>query len=63
MATVMVGMGLVMRFLTPIIVGQPPSPTAAAFWGIAALGLLVGFIFTYPINWWLVTIGWKHGMT
>jgi hypothetical protein len=24
---------------------------------------LVGFIFTYPINWWLVTIGWKHGMT
>ena len=63
MATVMVGMGLVMRFLTPIIVGQPPSPAAAAFWGIAALGLLVGFIFTYPINWWLVTIGWKHGMT
>jgi hypothetical protein len=63
MATVMVGMGLVMRFLTPIIVGQAPSPAAAAFWGIAALGLLVGFIFTYPINWWLVTIGWKHGMT
>ena len=25
--------------------------------------LLVGFVFTYPINWWLVTIGWKHGMT
>lgn len=63
MATVMVGMGLVMRFLTPVIVGQPPSPAMAAFWGIAALGLMVGFIFTYPVNWWLVTIGWKHGMT
>jgi Na+/melibiose symporter-like transporter len=54
MMTVMVGMGLVMRFLTPIVVGAPPKPATAAFWGIAALGLLVGFIFTYPLNWLLV---------
>lgn len=19
--------------------------------------------FTYPMNWWLVSMGWKHGMT
>ena len=63
MITVMLGMGLVMRFLTPIIVGSAPRPDTAAFWGIAALGLLVGFIFTYPMNWWLVKIGWKHGMS
>lgn len=62
MATVMVGMGLVMRLVTPDIVGHPPMPDTAAFWGIGALGLLVGFIFTYPMNWWLVKIGWKHGM-
>lgn len=62
MMTVMVGMGLVMRFLTPIVVGALPKPATAAFWGIAALGLLVGFIFTYPVNWLLVAIGWKHGM-
>lgn len=62
MATVMVGMGLVMRFLTPSIVGHAPAPDTAAFWGIAALGLMVGFIATYPMNWWLVKIGWKHGM-
>lgn len=63
MITVMIGMGLVMYFVTPAIVGQSPAPTTAAFWGIASLGLLVGFIFTYPINWFLVSIGWKHGMS
>ena len=63
MMTVMVGMGLVMRSVTPSIVGSPPNPNAAAFWGIGALGLMVGAIFTYPMNWWLVAIGWKHGMT
>ncbi len=62
MITVMVGMGLVMRFVTPAVVGSSPDPTTAAFWGFASLGLLVGFIFTYPMNWWLVSIGWKHGM-
>jgi hypothetical protein len=62
MITVMVGMGLVMRFVTPAVVGSSPDPTTAAFWGFASLGLLVGFIFTYPMNWWLVSIDWKHGM-
>ncbi len=51
MATVMLGMGLVMRFVRPDIVAAPPKPDTAAFWGVAALGLLVGFIFTYPLNW------------
>jgi hypothetical protein len=62
MVTVMVGMGLVMRFITPTVVGHSPDPTTSAFWGFASLGLLVGFIFTYPMNWLLVSIGWKHGM-
>ncbi len=45
------------------IVGSSPNPGTAAFWGLAALGLMVGFIFTYPMNWWLVATGWKHGMS
>ena len=49
-------MGLVMRFLTPLIVGDAPQPDTAAFWGIAALGLLVGLILTCPMNWSLVKI-------
>lgn len=62
MITVMLGMGLVMRYVTPAAAGPPPQPNTAAFWGIAALGLLAGAILTYPMNWWMVAIGWKHGM-
>lgn len=62
MITVMLGMGLVMRFVTPNVVGYPPKPDTAAFWGFGALGLMVGAVVTYPMNWLLVKIGWKHGM-
>lgn len=61
MITVMVGMGLVMRFVTPAAVGMQPKPDTLAFWTFGALGLLVGFVFTMPMNWLLVAIGWKHG--
>jgi hypothetical protein len=27
-----------------------------------SMGLLVGFITAYPMNWWLVTYHLKHGM-
>lgn len=62
MITVMLGMGAVMRYVTPRVVGGPPTPDTAAFWGFGALGLFVGFLATYPTNWWLVRVGWKHGM-
>lgn len=62
MFTVMVGMGLIMRYVTPAIVGYSPDANEAAFWGFAMFGLLVGTLFTYPMNWWLVARGWKHGM-
>jgi hypothetical protein len=62
MITVMLGMGLVMRYVTPAVIGERPLPDTAAFWGFAALGLFIGAALTYPMNWWLVSIGWKHGM-
>lgn len=61
MMTVMAGMGAVMAFVTPLVVGQQPPASTAAFWGFGALGLLVGFVTTYPMNYWLVKIQWKHG--
>ncbi|MGR3757436.1 MAG: DUF4396 domain-containing protein [Tranquillimonas sp.] len=61
MITVMLGMALIMRFVTPITVGEQPLPDTYAFWMFGALGLMVGFVLTYPMNWWLVSIGWKHG--
>lgn len=62
MMTVMAGMGLVMAVVTPLAVGQQPHATTAAFWAFASLGLLAGWVMTVPMNYWLVTIGWKHGM-
>jgi hypothetical protein len=62
MLTVMGGMGAVMAFVTPAVVGMQPKPWTAAFWGFGALGLMVGYVFTFPMNWMIVKIGWKHGM-
>lgn len=38
------------------------SPAAPAFWFIMSMALLTGFIIAYPMNWWLVARGLKHGM-
>lgn len=62
MLTVMAGMGAVMVYVTAAAVTEQPKPLTYAFWGFGMLGLLVGFVFTYPINWMMVKIGWKHGM-
>jgi hypothetical protein len=61
MMTVMAGMGAVMVYVTPSVVGQQPKPDTAAFWAFGALGLFIGFIVTYPMNSILVHMGWKHG--
>jgi hypothetical protein len=39
--------------------GQSDDP---AFWFVMSLGLLVGFVIAYPMNWWLVANHLKHGM-
>lgn len=62
MLTVMGGMGAVMAFVTPLAVSAQPKPLTYAFWGFGMLGLVVGYVFTFPMNWMLVRIGWKHGM-
>jgi hypothetical protein len=62
MLTVMGGMGAVMTYVTPMVVGAQPQPLTFAFWGFGMLGLLIGYLFTFPMNWMIVKIGWKHGM-
>jgi hypothetical protein len=37
-------------------------PTSIRFWGVMSLATLIGAIPSYPINWWLVSRGLKHGM-
>jgi hypothetical protein len=38
------------------------NPRAADFWFVMSMALLTGFITAYPVNWWLVAKGLKHGM-
>src|ERR1700730_2395366 len=38
------------------------DPASPRFWFVMSMGLLVGFIFAYPMNWWLVAHHLKHGM-
>lgn len=62
MLTVMAGMGAVMAYVTPMAVTAQPRPLTYAFWGFGALGLVVGYLFTFPMNWMMIKEGWKHGM-
>jgi hypothetical protein len=43
-------------------VGTLANPVHPAFWFILSASLTVGFFVTYPLNWWLVATGLKHGM-
>ncbi len=38
------------------------DPMSLRFWGVMSLATLVGAAAAYPINWWLVAVGLKHGM-
>ncbi|MEP9383339.1 DUF4396 domain-containing protein [Nocardioides sp. KR10-350] len=61
MLAVMAGMGLVMGVVTPLTITAQPYPWTYGFWGFAALGLFVGFVITYPMNYLLIKVGYKHG--
>ncbi len=61
MNLLMAGMVLTMRLLMPHIDGSA-DPLAGGFWFVMSMALIVGFIVAYPINWWLVARGLKHGM-
>ena len=61
MNLLMAGMVVTRRFLMPHVDGSA-DPLAAGFWFVMSMALIAGFILAYPINWWLVANGLKHGM-
>ena len=38
------------------------DPRELLYWGTMSLAIGVGFFTAYPINWWLVSKGLKHGL-
>jgi len=64
----LLSMNLLMAGMLPTVmilrrhVPSADNPTAPSFWFVMSMGLLVGFIIAYPMNWWLVANKLKHGM-
>lgn len=38
------------------------DPASTRFWAVMSLATVIGAVLAYPINWWLVKNGLKHGM-
>src|SRR5664280_2696704 len=61
-------MNFLMAGMMPIVslgraaVGGEFSPLTPEFWFVMSMALLAGFLTGYPMNWWLVANGLKHGM-
>jgi hypothetical protein len=64
----LLSMNLLMAGMVPTVMAlraHIPSagdPLGPSFWFVMSMGLLVGFIVAYPMNWWLVAHHLKHGM-
>ncbi len=61
MNLLMTGMIVTTRFLMPYVDGSA-DPLAGGFWFVMSMALVAGFVLAYPVNWWLVANGLKHGM-
>ena len=64
----LLSMNLLMAGMMPTVmalrmqIASGTDPMTAAFWFVMSIGLLVGFVITHPMNWWLVANHLKHGM-
>jgi hypothetical protein len=64
----LLSMNLLMAGMVPTVmilkahIRSASDPTTPSFWFVMSMGLLVGFVIAYPINWWLVANHLKHGM-
>ena len=64
----LLSMNLLMAGMMPTVmalrmqIASGTDPMTPAFWFVMSIGLLVGFVITYPMNWWLVANHLKHGM-
>ena len=38
------------------------KPTEPTYWFMMQVGMVLGFFTSYPLNWWLIKVGWKEAM-
>ena len=61
MNVLMSGMLVIAAWLELLIAGGV-DPLRPGFWFVMSMALIGGFALAYPMNWWLVARGLKHGM-
>jgi hypothetical protein len=64
-----VSMNAMMAGMFPVMVAimmgrdmRAMDPRELLYWGAMSLAIGVGFVTAYPVNWWLVSKGLKHGL-
>ena len=57
-----VGMFGWMAIAQYVLLPSHPSPDSAVFWFMMQIGMIFGFVTTYPANWLLIRSGIKSGM-
>ncbi len=62
MNAMMAGMAPVMTLLMMGRDMRAMEPTELLFWGVMSVGVIAGFVVTYPVNVWMVSRQMKHGL-
>ncbi len=62
MNMMMTGMFPTMVYFMMVRDMRAMEPTQPLFWATMSLAVGVGLLTAYPVNWWLVAAGLKHGM-
>ncbi|MGH7582951.1 MAG: DUF4396 domain-containing protein [Gemmatimonadales bacterium] len=57
-----VGMYGWMALVTFVVVGRELPATSPVFWWMMQVGMVAGFLTSFPVNWWLVRSGRKEAM-
>ena len=46
-----------------LLIFQPPlAKTTASYWFLMQVSMVIGFFTAYPVNRWLIAVGWKERM-
>jgi hypothetical protein len=62
MNTMMAGMFPTMVYFMMGSDMRAMDPRELIYWGVMSISIAVGFFTAYPMNWWLVSKGLKHGL-
>jgi hypothetical protein len=57
-----IGMYGWMAIATFLLFGRELRPSSVVFWFMMQIGMIAGFLTSYPINWWLLRTGVKEAM-